>query len=93
MVKLTNQTRRWGKKDDEKLHRLVVEGAVDPLDESKENIEDIRSKHFSWCIYKNFRINFGNKVKEFQINNALSGARARGKRFIFVLVVFLLHLL
>jgi hypothetical protein len=74
---LSKQTRKWVRIDDQKLHELITEGAIDIFDESKENIEDIRSKHFSWCLYKNFRINFAKKIKEYKLDATLTGARGK----------------
>jgi hypothetical protein len=74
---MTKQERRWGKKDDEKLQTLIAEGIVDPLEESKEALEAIQQKYFSWCIYKNFRINFGKKVKDYKLDSILRGARGK----------------
>jgi hypothetical protein len=78
---LVNQARKWGKLDDEKLFRFFESGEVDPANSEKDYIESIRLGHFSWCIYKNFSINYRNKAREFTTNQALAGARGKMLQF------------
>jgi hypothetical protein len=76
---LTNQSRRWVKTDDQHLFELIESGEVDHLDESLDNIQKIRDTHFSWCLLKNFSVNYRKKVREYNTAQTLAGARGKKK--------------
>jgi hypothetical protein len=66
---------RWTKVEDAKLAKLFQDNILDPSDTQTKTIQKAREDHFPGFSYTNFGPLFRKKVREWNINNSLSGQR------------------
>lgn len=76
--KARNQS--WNTGDDTKLLGLFEEKKVEAdIEQTKDNIEAIRAKHFSHIPYRNFRTLFLKKSAQYTLDGTLKGANKPGE--------------
>ena len=76
----------WGKHDKKKLQYLINKGKIDTgRTTDTRYIRQIRIKHFRERDNHNFRRNFRNYVRSFELEDQLSGYRRRQGKFVILL--------
>jgi hypothetical protein len=71
-----NTIKRWNKKENAKLYKLIEEGKVDPHNRKKEYIALVHNDFFSEFTLNNFQRLFRKKGLNFELNERLSGQRS-----------------
>ena len=64
----------WNKGDDIKLFELFNKDIANPSATDKHYLEDIREKHFTHILYRNFRTNYLKKSAQWEVDRAKKGA-------------------
>jgi hypothetical protein len=85
------KAKSWSLLDTERLIELENEGVIDvndPLHLSKDYIEKIRFDHFRHFLYKNFKRNYKDKLRDYCFaGEYLDGARRKGKEYYWYLII------
>jgi hypothetical protein len=71
------KSRNWGQADKDKLGDLINRGLIDITDNSYQNIEQVRDRHFRHRNKLNFRRNFRDYSAAWHLEIEYSGARRR----------------
>ena len=64
----------WNKGDDIKLFELFNKDIANPSATDKQHLEDIREKHFTHILYRNFRTNYLKKSAQWEVGRTRKGA-------------------
>ena len=77
-----NKTKSWGKPDDAKLYSLLKQkkNGIDPHNLDIDYIKQVIQAHFPHCTYKNLSQLYRKKVRKYNVNESLKGARSKKKK-------------
>ena len=77
-----NKTKSWGKPDDAKLYSLLKQkkNGIDPHNLDIDYIKQVIQAHFPHRTYKNLSQLYRKKVRKYNVNESLKGARSKKKK-------------